>query len=111
MHLLYRLLLLGAPLLGLSACDDAAEAEKFQFSDSSTLRISTPEGEVQLKNDTLRVSGPAGSDTVTLELNTDETIRNKQEKKQITIGDGNGSIEVEKKGKEVNIRMNKSTNR
>ena len=89
----------------LSCNDSTQQTDNEKENSEAKLEITTDSGEVKISSEGLSVEGKDG-DSVDIKINAEDGIKvdGKDGKIEVKTDDG-GKIKLEKKGKEVNIRI------
>jgi hypothetical protein len=94
---------LSALLLSLFACEDSQQSDNEKESSESKIEIKGDSGEIKISKEGISIKG---DDSASIKINSKDGIKieGKDGKLEIKTGDS-GNINVEKKGKEVNIQI------
>jgi hypothetical protein len=94
---------LSALLLTLFSCADSQQSDNEKESSESKIEISGDSGEIKISKEGISIKG---DDSASIKINSKDGIKieGKDGKIEIKTGDS-GKINVEKKGKEVNIQI------
>ena len=94
---------LSALLLSLFACEDSQQSDNEKESSESKIEIKGDSGEIKISKEGISIKG---DDSASIRINSKDGIKieGKDGKIEIKTGDS-GKINVEKKGKEVNIQI------
>ncbi|HLO37913.1 MAG TPA: hypothetical protein VK173_05470 [Lacibacter sp.] len=95
--------LLSALLLTLFSCEDSQQSDNEKQSSESKIEIKGDSGEIKISKEGISIKG---DDSGSIRINSKDGIKieGKDGKIEIKTGDS-GGINVEKKGKEVNIQI------
>ena len=94
---------LSALLLTLFSCEDSQQSDNEKQSSESKIEIKGDSGEIKISEEGISIKG---DDSGSIRINSKDGIKieGKDGKIEIKTGDS-GNINVEKKGKEVNIQI------
>lgn len=90
-----------------AACSNADQTDKEKAESESKIEIKTDSAEVKINSDGISIQSPEdGKDSVDIKINAKDGIRieGKDGKVELKTDDG-GKIKIEKKGKEVDIKI------
>src|SRR5687768_8186752 len=98
-----KYLFLSALLLTLFSCGDSQQSDNDKQSSESKIKISGDSGEIKISEEGISIKG---DDSASIKINSKDGIKieGKDGKIEIKTGDS-GKINLEKKGKEVNIQI------
>lgn len=94
---------LSALLLTMFSCEDSQKSDNEKESSESKIEIKGDSGEIKISKEGISIKG---DDSASIKINSKDGIKieGKDGKIEIKTGDS-GNINVEKKGKEVNIQI------
>ena len=94
---------LSALLLTMFGCADSQQSDNEKESSESKIEITGDSGEIKISKEGISITG---DDSASIKINSKDGIKieGKDGKIEIKTGDS-GNINVEKKGKEVNIQI------
>ena len=94
---------LSALLFALIGCDDSQQSDNEKQSSESKIEIKGDSGEIKITEEGISIKG---DDSASIKINSTDGIKieGKDGKVELKAGDS-GTIKIEKKGKEVNIRI------
>ena len=90
-------------LLSLFSCDNTQQSDNEKEKSKTNIEISGDSGEIKISKEGISIQG---DDSASIKINSKDGIKieGKDGKVEIKTGDG-GKLNVEKKGKEVNIEI------
>ena len=90
-------------LLSLFSCDNTQQSDNEKEKSETNIEISGDSGEIKISKEGISIQG---DDSASIKINSKDGIKieGKDGKVEIKTGDG-GKLNVEKKGKEVNIEI------
>ncbi|MEJ8817383.1 hypothetical protein [Lacibacter sp. H407] len=90
-------------LLSLFSCDNTQQSDNEKETSETNIEISGDSGEIKISKEGISIQG---DDSASIKINSKDGIKieGKDGKVEIKTGDG-GKLNVEKKGKEVNIEI------
>ena len=94
-------------VLLIGCIDNSNKTDNEKSESESKIEIKTDSGEVKINDDGISIqSSEDGKDTVGIKINTKEGIKIEGKDGKVELNtDGDGKIKIEKKGKEVDIKI------